>query len=157
MNKFIILLLLLLPIVAPADGILQVGKIFSVDTDRNEIVIASGNIGGTVLMGQKLFVEVHGKIAEMEVIFPMTTIAVCRLSEKNSEYIFILKKGMKIYNYSYKSSKVNNESDRYETIYLYDGRVLKGKIINHGGTFTIVTPRGPITIDSLNVRHIIYN
>ncbi|MBN2401786.1 MAG: hypothetical protein JXN64_05255 [Spirochaetes bacterium] len=74
-----------------------VGIVKAVDTAANEIIVGSGRIANMVSIGDTIYAETDGGRINMEVSFPMQTIARCRILEKDRKSITKIQKGDMVY------------------------------------------------------------
>ncbi len=76
-----------------------IGSVGKIIKGRGEIVVKSKKAGQTIRMGDKMYVRIDGKVAVMEAIFPMQSIAKCRLLPKYRSFLKRLKPNMPVYKY----------------------------------------------------------
>lgn len=104
----------------------EVSKVKEVNAAKGEVVIS----GQELKMGDKLFVEVDGIMAALEVTYPMMTVARCKMIGQAKAFIFRVEKGMPVYRLMAGIKKGSNEflfpnGNRY--VGEYKGNQMHGK------------------------------
>lgn len=74
-----------------------IGIVKAVNPVSNEIIVSSGRIAYKVQIGDTVFIENDGGKINMDVSFPMQTIAKCKVKDKDRKNISKIKKGDKVY------------------------------------------------------------
>lgn len=75
----------------------KAGKIREIDLAKKEILVSYDQVGSPYKMGDKLHIIIDDESVTLEVIFPMQTVARCKLAAKDSQKFGMLKKGMLVY------------------------------------------------------------
>src|SRR5208337_2905256 len=131
----------------------QVSKVIDVNKTSGEVIVAGQNLQ----MGDRLFVEVNGIMAAMEVTYPMMTTSRCKMIGQAKAFVFRVDKGMPVFRLmsgikrgsntflfpngnkyigEFRGSKMHGKGEFYWTNgNVYNGDFRKGK--RHGkGTIT---------------------
>jgi hypothetical protein len=104
----------------------EVSRVTEVKAAQGEVVIT----GSELNMGDRLFVEVDGIMAVLEVISPMMTVARCKMIGQTKAFIFKVKKGQPVYRLMAGIQKGSNEflfpnGNRY--VGQYKGNLMHGE------------------------------
>ena len=107
----------------------EVSKVTEVKAAQGEVVIT----GSELKIGDKLFVEVDGIMAALEVTYPMMTVARCRMIGQTKAFIFRVNKGQPVFRLMAGIKKGSNEflfpnGNRYVGEY-------KGSLMHGSGEF----------------------
>ena len=71
-----------------------IGKIADIDPRKHEVIVRSPSV---LKIGDRIYVEVDGKKATLNVTFPMQTVAKCSLLFSDRHYFSLLKKEMPVF------------------------------------------------------------
>ncbi len=104
----------------------EVSKVTEVKAATFEVVVT----GSELKMGDKLFVEIDGIMAALEVTYPMMTVARCKMIGQTKAFVFKVKKGMPVYRIMAGMQKGSNEflfpnGNRY--VGEFKGNLMHGK------------------------------
>jgi len=75
----------------------QVASIHQVHARNNQVIIASGNIGETLKIGDRVYVKLGDTRVTLEVVFPMQTVAKCVPVGQDGMYLRLLTPGMPVF------------------------------------------------------------
>lgn len=121
----------------------SIGRIGNINRSSGEIIVNISSTGGTIEMGELIFIKLGNDIVVLRATFPMQTVSKCKLLPRHSKYLTKISKGIEVYRY-YKG--VEKEGEEAAIMPGKAGETLKVGDMDFvyitGGTFMMGSPDG---------------
>jgi len=89
----------------------ELGKVGEVNKASGEITVNVPNSGQKIKMGDILYVRIDGAVVKMRAVFPMMTIARCKIEQSDKQNIILIKKGLTVWRYKKGVENIDPESE----------------------------------------------
>jgi len=130
-----------------------IAKVVEINAAKKEIVIGGSDLGSKLFIGNIVYLNIDNEDVKLIVVFPMLTVAKCRLLDKKSSYLTKIELKSPVYKKPF--SKSEDSSDERNGI--ADVKLLKGtwkeywdpdgdSDVKYHDHYTIIPSGGKITV-----------